>query len=125
MESESDKGGEGRGLPVGWAWSYFHGVASLAKIDGGPRIAEATPDGHWALGTASAYSATPRPGETLLAAAQAAAEAALWACDGYGTGEARGRFVAHGQGFGLPGRWRTKAVYAVEGGHEIDRKSVV
>ena len=50
----------------------------------------------------------------------AAAESALWARDGFGVGEVRGRFVAHGQGFGLPGRWRTKAVRAVPGGHEVD-----
>ncbi len=122
MTSESDKGGEGRGLPVGFAWSTYYGASSLAK-GSAERVAEATATGAWCVYVGAKRIEGQVEGATATArfyGAQAAAEAALWARDGFGVGEVRGRFVAHGQGFGLPGDWRTKAVRAAPGGHDVD-----
>lgn len=125
--SESDKG-EGRGLPVGWGWRPRTGAFNDGEVDLYPPGAEegaerATvyPSGKWETWEDGHSAVRVTEGTAAdSAAAQAAAEAALWATDGYGTGEVRGRFVAHGQGFGLPGRWRTKAIRRVDGGHEVD-----
>ena len=130
MTSESGKGGEGRGLPVGVEWHYVEGTGgALLRLIKDPDdiLAAARADGTWDAWGAGVsrriranVHAQRRPDETLLAAAQREAEAALWARDGFEVGEVRGRFVAHGQGFGLPGDWRTKAVRAAPGGHDVD-----
>ena len=91
MTSESDKGGgEGSGLPVGFAWEdYVDGRSRLVGTITGERITLATafPNGGWRAGVSSAHNVTkPRASETLLAAAQREAEAALWRAGAFGWG---------------------------------------
>lgn len=150
--SESDKG-EGRGLPVGWGpwqsstidpYSIDTSRRHLLYRDGASAkdfVASAYPNGQWWIfrehcdedaPPLDGGTAQPRPGESAGAAAQAAAEAALWATDGYGVGEVRGRFVAAPCCFdrfgltppvpldGLSGRWNVTAIHHVEGGVEVD-----
>lgn len=100
MSSEQDsKGSEGRGLPRGWGWRATRvdpRAMRLMPIDAHSasdlEIAFAYQDGTWTIYEVKAGGALIGEGGGLggLAAAQAAAEAALWRCDGFGVGEVRG-----------------------------------
>lgn len=157
MANESDDRGPvsdvGTGdLPAGWGWeSDIDGRARLAGPIDGSRIAVATafPGGGWRAGVSSRHNvATPRPGESLLAAAQRCAVAALWRRDGFGVGEVRGlpvpltvadaialtaetalpADVAHCERPtplpGLAGLWRLHALRVVGDGVEVDARRV-
>ena len=149
MTSESGKGGEGRGLPVGVEWHYVEGTGgALLRLIKDPDdiLAAARADGTWDAWGAGVsrriranVHAQRRPDETLLAAAQREAEAALWARDGFGVGEVRGRFVAiafeEAEHFvlfsapvslpGLPGLWRLTAAREHDGARvEVDAVKV-
>ena len=139
---EREKGEQDRpGLPAGWGWDgNFLDKPGMR----GDYIARAENDGSWAIfrrgpgGPIAEGTATPRPGETLLTAAQRETEEALWRCDGFGVGEVRGlvidaplyammdgarehsRWVSFAPD--LPGLWCVAAVRHVPGGVEVDAR---
>ena len=149
MMSSNSKSGEGRGLPVGVEWHYVEGTGgALLRLIKDPDdiLAAARADGTWDAWGAGVsrriranVHAQRRPDETLLAAAQREAEAALWARDGFEVGEVRGRFVAiafkEAEHFvlfsapvslpGLPGLWRLTAAREHDGARvEVDAVKV-
>ena len=142
MSSDSNsKGGTGRGLPVGWGWRededgfavrlYPPGCGSLdysaAVYRDGSFVAYRDARGSDEIASEDRASRSSE----AIAAAQREAEAALWAHDGFGVGEVRGRVLTCDQYVavilcaptalpGLPGVWRVTAVRPVEGGIEVD-----
>ena len=110
---------QGLGLPVGWGWREQVGARILEGPGhmGALHLARAHFAGDWQAGDEKSI-AVPNRGETLLAAAQREAEAALWRCDGFGVGEVRGARMMLGQQptivgadrlfclMDLPGLWR-------------------
>jgi hypothetical protein len=87
--NDDEKGGEGRGLPVGFKWAPSDLGAVLCD-GGGTVLAEVTRAGYWttydARGSATGSGFDAADG----AAAQREAVAALWRVDGFGVGEVRG-----------------------------------
>lgn len=96
-KSERDEG-QGRGLPVGWGWRPRTGAWNEGEVDlyppgadVGEERATVYPSGKWETWEKGHSAQIMAHGTTADgAAAQAVAEAALWATDGYGTGEVRG-----------------------------------
>ena len=103
--------GTDRPLPAGWGWRtrreeddpYPLRVLASEQASAREWIAEAHGDGRWfvhesesedATAEIAKGRATPRPGESLSAAAQREAESALWARDGFGVGEVYGARLA-------------------------------
>lgn len=135
MTSKSECGEQGRGLPVGWGWREQVGARILEGPGhmGALHLARAHFAGDWQAGDEKSI-AVPNRGETLLAAAQREAEAALWRVDGFGVGEVRGlRVGLHLDTvtdlidtrcpvalLSLPGEWCVTRAQPVEGGVEVD-----
>lgn len=102
--ARADGAGEATGTggpPAGWEWRPIGFVLALVRGDAKEardHAASVYEDGSfkvWNIGAAGVAilvrvePSNRRPGETLLAAAQREAVAALWTCDGFGVGEVR------------------------------------